>query len=69
MAWTIVFEPKERPGETDICLCFTKFETAMQMKKFAENRIAVREIRKDGKIAFGPAQIAKKFRARVPRRD
>ena len=47
MAWTIVFEPKERPGETDVCLCFTKFETTLQMKKFAEGGIAVREIRKD----------------------
>jgi hypothetical protein len=33
------------------------------MKKFAENGIVVREIRKDGKIAFDRAQIAKKFRA------
>ncbi|MBI4274485.1 MAG: hypothetical protein HY659_07275 [Rhizobiales bacterium] len=61
MPWTIVFEPKERPGETDVCLCFTKFETSLQMKKFAESGIAVHEIRKDGKVAFDRAQVAKKF--------
>ena len=48
MAWEIVFEPSERPGQQDSCICFTKFETSMQVKKFIENGVAIHEIRKDG---------------------
>ncbi len=69
MAWVIVFEPKERPGQKDACICFTKFETSMQMKKFVQDGIFVHEIRKDGKIAFNRAQLARKFRANVVSRS
>jgi len=67
VAWEIVFEPSERPGQQDTCICFTKFETSMQVKKFIENGVAIHEIRKDGKTQFDRAQIQKKFgRTAVP---
>jgi hypothetical protein len=61
VAWEIVFEPSERPGQQDCCICFTKFETTMQVKKFIESGVVIHEIRKDGKTQFNRAQIAKKF--------
>ena len=61
VAWEIVFEPSGRPGQQDSCICFTKFETSMQVKKFIESGVAIHEIRKDGKTHFDAAQVAKKF--------
>lgn len=61
MAWVIVFERSERPGHKDACICFTKYETSLQVKKFIEGGVAVHEIRKDGKTRFDRAQVERKF--------
>ncbi len=65
VAWEIVFEQRDRPGKTGVYLCFTKYETSLQAKKFIESGIVIRAIKKDGKIAFNKAQAAAKFGAKA----
>jgi hypothetical protein len=61
VAWVIVFERQERPGEKGLYICFTKYETSLQAKKFVESGVVIHEILKDGKTAFDQAQVAAKF--------
>jgi hypothetical protein len=68
VAWKIVFQKRERPREKGVYICFTKYETVLQVKKFIESGILIHEIQKDGKIAFNRAQVAAKFGSRARRK-
>jgi hypothetical protein len=64
MAWKIVFEKRERAGEKGVYICFTKYETSLQAKKFLESGVRIHKIQKDGKTVFNRAQAVAKFGSR-----
>lgn len=66
MAWVIVFERRGHSGERDTCLCFTKYETSLQVKRYIDSGIAVHEIREDGRTRFDRAQVVRKFGPKPP---
>jgi hypothetical protein len=68
VAWKILFEKRGRPRERGVYICFTKYETVLQVKKFVASGVLIHEIQKDGKTAFNRAQVAAKFGSKARRK-